>query len=141
MTSTDTASKANPQGSSRERPVRGRGTAGIAAVVMAIVACYGTLALVALLSLLGMRLTVNESAWSGAILFFALLAVAAIATGVRRHRSLLPATAAAAGAGLVAYALLVDYRFVVELAGFVALGWAAWRDATLQRRSRSASAH
>lgn len=140
MTDSNHAPGLGPTGSGNGL-IRGRGTAGVAAVVMALVACYGTLALVALLGLLGLRLAVNEAAWSGAILVFVVLAVAAIVAGARRHRSLLLAAAAAAGGGLVAYALLVDYQLVVELAGFVALGWAAWRDAILQRRARAAAAH
>lgn len=125
----------------RRRSIQGHGAAGIAAVVMAILACYGTLAVAALLPLLGVRLAVNETAWSGTILLFVMLAVVAIAAGIRRHGSLLPAAAAAVGGGLVAYALLVDYRFIVELAGFVALGGAAWRDALLQRRARVVAPH
>lgn len=139
MTSRDTATEAESD-TSRQGLVRGRGTAGIAAVLMALVACYGTLALAALLPLLGLRLAVNEATWSGVILLFVLLAVAAIAAGTRRHQSLVPVAAAAAGGGLVAYALLVDYQIVIELAGFGALAWAAWRDAILRHRERPVEA-
>lgn len=119
--------------------VRARGTAGIAATVLAILACYGTLALAALLPVLGLRLAVSDAAWSGAILLFTLLAVLAIAAGARRYRSPVPALAAAGGAGLVAFALLVAYHPAVELAGFVLLAGAAWRDAMLRRRARPAT--
>lgn len=115
-----------------------RGTAGVAATGLAILACYGTLALAALLPALGLRLAVSDAAWSGAILLFTLLAVLAIATGARRRRSPVPALAAAGGAGLVAFALLVAYHPAVEAAGFVLLAGAAWRDAVLRRRTRPA---
>lgn len=115
---------------------RARGTAGIAATVLAILACYGTLALAALLPVLGLRLAVSDAAWSGAIGLFILLAVLAIAAGARRYRSPGPALAAAGGAGLVAFALLVAYHPAVELGGFVLLAGAAWRDAVLRQRVR-----
>lgn len=113
-----------------------RSTAGVAATVLAILACYGTLALAALLPVLGLRLTVSDAAWSGAILLFTVLAALAIAAGARCCRSPVPALAAAGGAGFVAFALLVVYHPVVELAGFVLLAGAAWRDAVLRRRAR-----
>ncbi|MDZ7842711.1 MAG: MerC family mercury resistance protein [Gammaproteobacteria bacterium] len=113
-----------------------RGTAGVAATVLAILACYGTLALAALLPVLGLRLAVSDAAWSGAILLFTLLAVLAIVAGARRYRSAVPAAAAVVGAGLVAFALLVNYHAAVELAGFVLLAGAAWRDAVLRRSAR-----
>jgi arsenite methyltransferase len=112
-----------------------RGTAGIAATVMALIACYGTLALAALLPLAGVRLALNEGVWSGAILLFTLLAVAAIVPGFRNHRSPAPALLAMAGGALVAYALLVNYHLIVELAGFALLAAAALRDAWLRRRT------
>lgn len=116
--------------------IRARGTAGVAATALAILACYGTLAFAALLPVLGLRLAVTDAAWSGVILLFTLLAVLAIAAGIRRYRSPVPALAAAGGAGLVAFALLVAYHPAVELAGFVLLAGAAWRDAVLRRRAR-----
>lgn len=114
----------------------GWGTAGIAAATLAVLACYGTLALAALLPLLGLRLAVNSAAWSGAILVFTLLAVLAIVPGFRQHRSPVPGAGATTGAGLIAFALLVEYHVLVELAGFVMLTAAAFRDTFLRRRQR-----
>lgn len=113
-----------------------RGGAGIAATGMAILACYGTLALAALLPLVGLRLALDEGVWSGTILLFTLLALLAIVPGFNRHRSPVPALAAVAGAGLVAFALLVQYHVIVELSGFAMLAGAAWRDALLRRKQR-----
>lgn len=114
-----------------------RGSAGMAAAGMAILTCYGTLALAALLPLVGLRLALDEGVWSGTILLFTLLAVLAVMPGFRRHRSAAPALAAAAGAGLVAFSLLVEYHFVIELSGFTILAGAAWRDASLRRDART----
>jgi hypothetical protein len=114
--------------------LQGRGTAGIVGFVMALAACYGTLALAAFLPLVGLRLAVNDTVWVGAILVFTLLALLAVLAGFRSHRSAAAALAAVAGAGLVAFAMLVAYHPIVELAGFVLLGAAVWRDAWLRRR-------
>ncbi len=113
-----------------------RGTAGIAAATLAVLACYGTLALAAVLPLVGVRLAVNGAAWNGTILLFTLLAVLVIVPGFRRHGSSVPGAAAITGAGLIAFALLVEYNVLVELAGFAMLTAAALRDALLRRRQR-----
>lgn len=114
------------------------GMAGVAATAAAALACYGTLAVVSLLGLLGFRVAVNEAAWGGAILVLAGLAVLAILAGARRHGSLAPGIVALVGGGLIAYALLVEYVFYLELAGFVALSTAAVYDLRQRRRPRPA---
>lgn len=108
-------------------------TAGVAATAAAALACYGTLAVVSLLGLLGIRAAVNEAAWGGAILVLAGLAVLALLAGTRRHGSLAPGVAALFGGGLIAYALLIEYVFYIELAGFVVLSLAAVYDLRLHR--------
>lgn len=113
-----------------------RGTAGIAAATLAVLACYGTLALAAVLPLVGVRLVVNNAVWNGMILLFTLLAVLAVVPGFRRHGSPVPGAAAITGAGLIAFAMLVEYNVLVELAGFVMLIAAAFRDTFLRRRQR-----
>ncbi len=113
-----------------------RGIAGIAAAMLAVLACYGTLALVAVLPLVGVRLAVNDEVWSGTILLFTILAVLAVVPGLRRHGSPVPGAGAITGAGLIVFALLVEYHALVELAGFVLLATAAFFDALLRRRHR-----
>lgn len=113
-----------------------RGIAGIVAATLAVLACYGTLALVAVLPLVGVRLAVNDAVWSGTILLFTMLAVLAVVPGSRRHGSPVPGAGAITGAGLIVFALLVEYHALVELAGFVILTAAAFRDAFLRRRQR-----
>lgn len=111
-----------------------RGTLGVLGAVLATLSCYGTLAVVALLPLLGLRPSLNDAAWGTAILALTALAVAAIVPGYRRHGSLLPALSALAGGGLIAYVLLVQYGAIMELTGFVLLVAAALMDAGLRRR-------
>jgi arsenite methyltransferase len=92
-----------------------------AATALAIVSCYGTMLLVAALSLLGISLAINERAWAGAISGFAALAVLAIAASFRRHRSVGPILVATSGLALILWAMYGSYSRAVELAGFVLL--------------------
>jgi len=120
-----------------------RGVLGLLAMALAVLACYGVLALAALLPLLGVRLVLDESVWAGAIILFIALTVLAVLPGYRAHGGRLPMVTAVVGAGLILHALLIDYNALVELAGFVALVAAALRDASLHRRvqrSRPAAA-
>ena len=114
-----------------------RGFMGALALGLAVLSCYGTLAAVTLLAVLGAGRTLDEGLWAGAIALFTVLAVAAIATGLRYHRGPGATAMALAGAGAIGYALFVDYSAVVELAGFVLLALAVWRDIVLRRRQEA----
>ncbi len=113
-----------------------RGVIGAVTLALAVLACYGVLALTALLSLIGVRLALYEGAWAGAIIAFAAVTVLAVLPGFRRHRSAVPGLGAVAGGGLILYALLIDYRMPVELAGFVLLAGAVCADVLMRRRAR-----
>lgn len=115
-----------------------RGAVGIVTMVLAVLTCYGVLALTALLPLLGIRLVLDESLWAGAIVLFTVLTAVAVLAGIRAHGGRMPAALAVAGAGMVLHALLVDYHALVELAGFVLLAVAVLRDVYLHRRTRRA---
>lgn len=115
-----------------------RGVAGIASLALALLACYGLLALTALLPLVGVRLALDEGAWAATIVVLALLTVLAVLPGLRHHRSAVPAVAALAGGALILHALLVDYHVLVELTGFVLLAGAVSADVVLRRRWRTA---
>lgn len=114
-----------------------RGWMGVAGLCLALLTCYGTLAAAGLLALLGVGLALDETLWAGAIAGFTVLTAACVAPGARYHRAYGPAALAAAGTGLVLYALFVDYRVLVELAGFVALGGAVAWDIVLRRRRQA----
>jgi len=111
--------------------------AGLTALILALLSCYGTLALVALLPLLGLGLALDDGLWAGTIALFVLLSLAALAAGLRHRVGLLPLLPGAAGGGLVLYALLVDYHALVELAGFVLLGAAVLWDLRRRRRQEA----
>lgn len=114
--------------------IRRRGLSGVAAFLLSMLACYGTLAATLALSLLGITIAINEAAWAGAILLFALLATAAVAAGSRRHASPAPLALALAGTGILAYAMLFSYHLAAELAGFALLAAGTLLD--FRRRAR-----
>lgn len=116
------------------RAIGRRGLAGASALVLAIVACYGTLIATALLSAAGVTLAINQGAWSGAILAFAALAVVALAVGVRKHGAYAPLGVALAGAAILARAHLGDFSFGLELVGFAVLGAGVVLDLRARRR-------
>lgn len=111
---------------------------GTLSLLMSLLACYGTLGLVGLLSALGMRLAVNEGIWAGAILLFAWATEALVALGARAQGSFKPAMIGLAGAGLLTYTLLVDYRVAIEISAFALLAIATGYDFRLRRRFATA---
>lgn len=111
-----------------------RGLLGMLAFLLALLSCYGTLALVALLPLLGVHLALDEGLWASAIAAFVLLTLAVVASGLRLHRRPWPVLASLAGTFLVLYALFVDYSVLVELGGFVLLAGSVVWDIVLRRR-------
>jgi hypothetical protein len=107
------------------------------ATVIAIAACYGTLMLVGALSLMGIALAPHEGVWAGVISAFALLAVAGVLLGYRRHRALVPLILALAGAAVILWVMLGRYDPVMEVAGFAALAVAAVGDWRLNKATRT----
>ena len=100
---------------------------GLAASGLALASCYGTLAVVIVLSAAGISLNLDEGIWAAAIALIVLVAVAAMVPGLRRHGNIGPSLLAAVGFGLIVWTLFGDYTLVVEIAGFAALvAGAAW---------------
>ena len=114
-----------------------RGFAGIASLLLAVVVCYGGLMAVTVLPLFGLGFALDPMAWAGTIMTLTLLAALAILISSRRRRAPGPPVIAVAGAGLVGYALFVDYHILVELGGFVLLAAAACLDLRARRDSES----
>jgi hypothetical protein len=101
-----------------------------AGTVLAIAACYGTLATVSVLSLLGVTLVINPGVWAGAISLFAVLALFGVLLSYREHRVRGPLVIAALGTALVLWAMFGSYSRIIELIGFAGLITAAiwdWR--------------
>jgi len=114
-----------------------RGLAGSVALGLAACACYGTLAALAMLSALGVTLVANDAAVAGIVALLAVLTAAVVGLGMRKHGSAVPVMPAAAGAALVAYAMLVNYDWRIELAGFVLLAAAVALDWRLRRHANA----
>jgi hypothetical protein len=102
------------------------------ATVLSFLACYGTLAAVTLLAMVGLSLPVNATAWTGAIVAFSALAVISLVVSFWNHRKRWPLAVGLMGFSALTYALLVQYNWAIELLGFVALAGAAFLD----RRAR-----
>ncbi|MGA8616404.1 MAG: MerC family mercury resistance protein [Xanthobacteraceae bacterium] len=99
----------------------------VASLMAALFACYGTLALVGLLSVLGVSMAINATAWAGAIVVFAGLTAFGIALGMRCHRQPAPFVLALLGFALIGWAMLGRYGRTSEITGFAALAAAtAW---------------
>ncbi len=110
------------------------------AALLSIVACYGTLFTISVLSALGISLVVNEGAWAGAIALFAVLAVLGVVLGYRRHHTLAPLLLAAIGAAIILWVMFGSFNRILELGGFAALIVGAIWDWRLKRRSSSMAA-
>lgn len=104
------------------------------AVVASIVACYGTLALVTVLSAAGVAMSVHEGAWATFIVVFAWIAVLAMGVNLRRHRNIGPFILSDMGALLVSWVMFVDFNRTMEVSGFALLVIAALWDRMLLRR-------
>jgi arsenite methyltransferase len=127
------------------RAIERRGLWGVTALVLALIACYGTLVAVSLLPFIGLTLAVDEGVWAGAIILFTVMAAVAVAAGTRKHHSFTPLILAILGAGLVGYTLLGPYHRFAELIGFALIaGGTLWdlrlRNATTRlKQSRAAT--
>lgn len=105
----------------RLKRVGQRGLWGAVATGAAIVSCYGVLAGVTLLSLLGATVELDPGLWAATIAGAALLATAATASNLRRHRKPWPLLLAVVGAGAIVFVMFGRYDPVLEGAGFAAL--------------------
>lgn len=108
------------------------------ATALSLVACYGTLAAIALLGVLGVTIALNEAVWAGAIVLFAGLAFAALLIRWRRHRRTVPVLLAGIGFPLIAFILLISYERIIELVGFVFLGAGTLVDWRIGRGEKAA---
>ena len=98
---------------------------------LAIVSCYGMLALVGLASALGLSLSPDETLWKAAILAGAALTLPALVAGLRRHRGKGPLLLALAATALLGYTLFGDFDRLREAFAFTLLAAAVWMDRRL----------
>lgn len=104
-----------------------RGRLGLIAAGASMLACYGVLAVVGALGLLGTTVKFDTALWTGTIVALLALALLGLALNVPAHRRIDPLLVGTCGALLVFYALLGSYDWRLEAAGFAAvLGAALW---------------
>lgn len=113
--------------------LRQRGILGIAALLLALLSCYGALLAVAILSILGINLVLNPAVWAGTIAVFTLVAGAAIVRGRKRHGGIGPTLMSVVAVGLLFFSLFVHYWWVSELVAFMLLLGATLWDIVLRR--------
>lgn len=88
------------------------------ATALSLLTCYGTLAAVALLGVLGVTIALNQAVWAGAIIVFAGLTFMALLFRRRKHGRLAPAALSGIGVLLISFTMLISYAQIVELVGF-----------------------
>ena len=105
---------------------------------LSILTCYGTLALVALLGLIGIQLDIREGIWATVIVVLAWAAVAGI---IREYLSLGakgPLVLAILGALMITAVMYVAYNRFVEISAFVLLMAAViWNRRYANQQTRS----
>jgi hypothetical protein len=89
--------------------------------VLSMLACYGTLAAITLLSLLGIRVAVNPQAWAAVIVALAALSAVLLAVNFTRHRAIGPPALAVGGTLLLGWVMYASYSRGEELLGFALL--------------------
>jgi arsenite methyltransferase len=110
------------------RAIQRRGLWGTLSFLAALIACYGTLATIAVASALGITLVVNEHLWAAAITAFTLSACVIVALGKRKHRSFIPLVLAFLAAVVMTYTMYVNYSVATEITGFILLAGAVLTD-------------
>jgi hypothetical protein len=118
------------------RNVQKRGLWGVAALAMSLLACYGTIAVLGLLSVLGVSAALNNGLWAGAIVAFAATASVIIGFGIGKHKSIVPVLVAITGTAVLGYTMYVNYSIAIEIGGFILLGLATYLDYDLRKWSR-----
>jgi arsenite methyltransferase len=85
---------------------------------LSIITCYGTLALVAALGLIGIQLNVHEGIWAAVIVVLAWAAAIGVGLEFRRIRANGPLVVAILGASFITAVMFISYSRIVEIIGF-----------------------
>jgi hypothetical protein len=104
---------------------------GIVATALALTACYGTLALVSVLSLVGVTVEIENGLWAAAIVAFFGLAVGLIA--FRNAGAYGPTLLGVLGFGLIFWVMFGVYSWTTELTAFAILVTATFWNRLVQK--------
>jgi len=94
---------------------------GSAASLLAVAACYGTLAVVALLSIVGISIKIDESTMANLITGLLVLALGGMGYSYSVHRYPGPLMLSVASAAMLLWVFYGSYSKLLELSGFAAL--------------------
>ncbi len=103
--------------------------------LLAVGTCYGTMAAVALLSVVGVSVQINEGVFIKVITGLLAVAIFGTAFTFRRHRNPGPLLLSIAAAGLLLWVFYGSYNFALEFVGFVALVVASIWDFRAKRQA------
>lgn len=109
-----------------------------AATLLAILACFGMLAVAVVLAAFGMSLGPGERAWAGTLCLLAVVATIGIADNCRRRRIVGPLLPAAAGTALILAETYAAAGRIAELCGFALLVLATLWDWRMRVRAAEA---
>lgn len=87
-------------------------------LIASLIGCYGVLGLVALLSLAGITVRIDDRVWAAIIVGFAALVLVGLARNWRTHRRGGPIALGTVGFALIAWVMFGDYNDVAEAIGF-----------------------
>lgn len=107
---------------------------GSAASLLAVAACYGTLAAVALLSIIGISIKIDESTLAKLITGLLVLALGGMGYSYSVHRRAGALVLSVASAALVMWVFYGSYSKTLELSGFAALIFASISDFRTKKR-------
>lgn len=102
--------------------------------VLSLLTCYGTLALIGVLGMLGIVISFNNTVWAGAIVAFAVLAVIGLGLSLTQHHKPWPVLLGTLGAAVLVYVMFVQYDRMIEILGFIFLSAAAFWDWRLKSK-------
>lgn len=107
---------------------------GSVASLLAVATCYGTLAMVSLLSIIGIGVKIDESTMEKLITGLLVLALGGMVYSYTVHRHRGPLMLSAASAMILLWVFFVSYSRPFELSGFVGLIIASLWDFRTKRR-------
>ncbi len=88
---------------------------------LSILSCYGTIAMVAVLGLIGIQFNIHEGIWASVIVVLAWAAVVGIVFEFRRLGAKIPLIFGILGALLITTAMFISYNRIVEISGFTSI--------------------
>ena len=105
--------------------------------LLAVVTCYGTLAAVALLSVMGVSVGLNEGLFIKIITGLLVVALLGMAYSFRTHRHPAPLVLSVAAAAVLVWVFYGTYSQLLEIVGFGGLVVASVWDIRIKKRTCS----